>query len=59
MSGLPKDPMILLSVVNTGLRDRYGSLDSYCEGEEADKEKIEQILEAAGFTYDPDQNRFI
>ena len=28
---LPKDPMLLLSVVNTKLRDQYTSLDALCE----------------------------
>ena len=41
---LPKDPMILLSVVNTKLRDEYDSLAA--------------LLAAAGFSYDAAQNRF-
>ena len=28
---LPKDPVMLLSVVNTKLRDYYTSLDALCE----------------------------
>ena len=30
---LPHDPVMLLSVVNTLLRDRYDSLDALCEEE--------------------------
>ena len=29
-NGLPKDPMLLLSVVNTKLRDYYHNLDALC-----------------------------
>lgn len=55
---LPKDPMILLSWVNTRLRDEYESLDALCEDLDEDREALEQTLEAAGFAYDAAQNRF-
>ena len=40
MIGLPKDPVLLLSVVNTKLRDRYLTLDDLCEDMQADKDEI-------------------
>ena len=55
---LPNDPMILLSVVNTKLRDDYDSLDVLCEDLDEDREAIEKALAAAGFAYDEGQNRF-
>ena len=55
---LPKDPMILLSWVNTRLRDEYASLDALCEDQDVDRAALEQTLEAVGFVYDPAQNRF-
>ena len=55
---LPKDPMILLSVVNTKLRDEYDSLDALCADLDEDREAIEKALAAAGFAYDEGQNRF-
>ena len=55
---LPKDPMILLSWVNTRLRDEYASLDALCVDQDADRAYLERKLEAAGFVYDPEQNRF-
>ena len=33
---LPKDPVILLSFVNTKLRDEYESLDELCAALDAD-----------------------
>ncbi len=55
---LPKDPMILLSYVNTKLRDEYDDLDALCEGLDLEREDLEQTLGAVGFAYDPARNRF-
>jgi len=56
---LPKDPFMLLSYVNTQLRDNYESLDELCSSIDADKESILSTLAAAGFKYDASLNRFI
>ena len=58
MNMLPKDPMILLSYVNTRLRDHYKDLDALCEDLDASREELERALEAVGFQYDAEQNRF-
>lgn len=55
---LPKDPMILLSVVNTKLRDEYDSLDALCEDLDLDRTELELKLEKVGFHYDAARNRF-
>ena len=55
---LPKDPMILLSVVNTKLRDDYDSLDVLCEDLNEDRAALEAKLEAVGFAYDAAKNQF-
>ncbi|MBQ5406275.1 MAG: DUF4250 domain-containing protein [Oscillospiraceae bacterium] len=55
---LPKDPMILLSVVNTKLRDEYDSLDALCDALDEDRAALEETLAAAGFAYDGEKNRF-
>lgn len=55
---LPKDPMMLLSVVNTRLRDRYPDLDALCEDLGEDREALEETLKAAGFVYDKEKNTF-
>ena len=36
MENLPKDPMMLMSVINMKLRDFYPSLDELCEDMEID-----------------------
>ena len=49
---LPNDPIILLSVVNTKLRDCYSSLDALCDDLGESREEIESKLKAVGFEYD-------
>ena len=55
---LPQDPMILLSYVNTKLRDEYASLREFCEAADADMDELKAKLSAAGFSYDEAANRF-
>lgn len=55
---LPKDPMVLLSYINTRLRDDYPSLDALCEDLDLSRTELEQTLQAVGFDYDAEQNRF-
>ena len=41
---LPKDPAILLSCVNTKLRDEYPSLSELCAALDADRAELESTL---------------
>lgn len=56
---LPSDPFILLSVVNTKLRDQYPNLDALCEDLDEDKSALTKKLAGVGYTYSPEQNQFI
>lgn len=58
MNNLPSDPFMLLSVVNTKLRDEYTSLDELCESLGADRSALEKKLADAGFEYIPSANQF-
>lgn len=55
---LPTDPIILLSYVNTKLRDQYSSLDEFCRAEDINKEDLEERLRAVGFEYIAQINQF-
>lgn len=55
---LPQAPMILLSFVNTKLRDEFSSLEALCERYNADPEELMATLAQVGFTYDHVQNQF-
>ena len=56
---LPNNPMMLLSVVNTQLRDEFSSLDDLCAFFNADREDIEEKLGAIDYESDPKLNRFV
>lgn len=56
---LPKDPVMLLSVINTNLRDFYLDLDTLCQELQLDKETLIQTLEKIDYEYDAAQNQFI
>lgn len=55
----PKDPIMLLSYVNTKLRDFYSSLDALCDDLDLDKNEIVNTLAAAGYRYNSDRNQFV
>ena len=59
MSTIPKDPVILLSFLNTKLRDHYSSLSALCADLEQDETVLTQKIAAIGYTYDSDRNQFI
>ncbi len=58
-TGLPKDPILLMSVVNTKLRDHYHTLDELCEDLGADKEELTGKLKKAGYEYDAVRGQYV
>ena len=56
---LPKDPVMLLSVVNTQLRDLYPTLDELASAYMVEKQDLIDRLASINYTYDADQNQFI
>lgn len=56
---LPKDPLLLMSVVNTKLRDYYADLDALCDDLNEDRAALEEKLAAIGYRYDNQRNQFI
>lgn len=55
---LPNDPAILLSYINTMLRDKYSNLDALCDDYNTDKDVIIEKLRMIGYEYSEDHNRF-
>ncbi len=55
---LPKDPNMLLSYINTGLRDKYEDLEDMASSEGFDKTEITEKLKAAGYKYSEELKRF-
>ena len=59
MPELPQDPIMLYSVLNTKLRDRYSSLEDLCEDLNVSKEVLEEKLKTVGFVYNRERNQFV
>lgn len=58
MNTLPKDPIMLMSVINMKLRDVYPSLEALCEDMEINQAELEASLKTAGFEYSRENNKF-
>ena len=56
---LPKDPAILVGVLNTKLRDFYPSLDALCDDLEVDKAGLISHCSTIGYEYSAERNQFI
>ena len=56
---LPKDPVILLSFVNTKLRDEFESLEELCAALDAGVQEITAALSVLDYHYDAARNQFI
>ena len=56
---IPKDPMMLLSFVNTQLRDFYPSRTDLCKSEDLDAKQISEKLASIDYKYDASLNKFI
>lgn len=56
---IPRDPVILLSYINTQLRDNYSSLTEFCKAMDVDQRDIVIRMKEINYEYDPDLNRFM
>ena len=59
MAVIPKDPVMLLSYLNTQLRDAYPTLEELCGSLELDQRAIEEKLEKIDYRYNRERNQFI
>ena len=59
ITNLPKDPMILLSVINTKIRDQYHTLEALCEDMQIEKQELIDILKGIDYEYDESRHQFI
>lgn len=55
---MPKDPVMLLSFLNTQLRDHYPSLEELCSAYNADPREIEEKMKGINYEYDSELNAF-
>lgn len=59
MTHIPKDPVILLSYMNTQLRDFYPSLKDCCQSLGILETDIIHTLKAIDYHYNKEKNQFI
>ncbi len=56
---MPNDPIMLLSYVNTQLRDFYPDLHSLCADKGVEECMILEKLRSVDYEYDEKQNQFV
>ena len=56
---LPTDPVMLLSFLNTQLRDNYKSLEDLAGAFGLDADETQKRLRSIDYEYDPTANQFI
>lgn len=55
---IPKDPVMLLSYINTQLRDFYDSFEDLCKALDLDENEIKQKISSIGYEYNDLLNQF-
>lgn len=58
MSDFPKNPDILVGIINLKLRDFYSSFSDLCEDLDYDSDEVEGILNRGGYFYDGKNHQF-
>lgn len=56
---MPNDPVMLLSFINTQLRDNYATLDELAAAYGVNADDIKDKLGKIDYTYDEGSNRFV
>ncbi len=55
---IPNDPYILLSYINTKLRDEYRTLEDLCKSLNIDQKTLEASLSGIDYAYTKELNSF-
>lgn len=56
---VPNDPVILMSYLNTQLRDHYASLEDLCKTMDLDPAEITAKVNTIGYVYNAQRNQFV
>lgn len=56
---LPNDPAVLLSFVNTRLRNGCPTLAEFCARTDTDQQALQDKLAKIDYYYDPARNQFV
>ncbi len=56
---IPQDPIILVSFVNTKLRDHYATLEEFCHSCDVSEDELRTTLALVDYQYDETTNQFV
>ena len=59
MVNIPKDPVMLLSYINTQLRDNYPDMDELCRSLCLDRKDVDEKLASIDYEYDLGKNQYV
>ncbi len=59
MKVMPNDPVMLLSFINTRLRDEFEDLEDLCAYYEISKNDIDTKLNELGYVYNSENKQYI
>jgi O-succinylbenzoate synthase len=56
---IPHDPIILVSFVNTKLRDQFATLEEFCQTYDVSEDELRSTLSTIDYQYDETTNQFV
>ena len=56
---IPNDPVMLLSYINTQLRDFYPNLEEFCKAQNVNADAVITKLRMIDYEYDEKMNKFV
>ena len=59
MANIPKDPVMLLSYLNTQLRDFYPDMDELCRPLDLDRKTVDEAMASIDYAYDSAKNQYV
>ena len=59
MANIPKDPVMLLSYLNTQLRDFYPDMDELCLALDLDRKTVDEAMASIDYAYDSAKNQYV
>ena len=59
MANIPKDPVMLLSYLNTQLRDFYPDMDELGRALDLDRKTVDEAMASIDYAYDSAKNQYV
>ena len=59
MANIPKDPVMLLSYLNTQLRDFYPDMDELCRALDLGRKTVDEAMASIDYAYDSAKNQYV